>query len=101
MPRTTKRVPAPLVALPLAAALAGTQGGIRDGAGALVDPVSLAGAVLDAVLILAPATSSLPMAALAALLVLVAWNMSEAGHFVHMVRVAPKSGLAVLLTCYA
>jgi SulP family sulfate permease len=41
------------------------------------------------------------MASLAALLVIVAWNMSEAKHFLHTVRVAPKSDVAVLLTCYA
>jgi len=40
------------------------------------------------------------MAALAALLVMVAWNMSEARHFAHMLRVAPKSDVAVLLACY-
>jgi SulP family sulfate permease len=40
------------------------------------------------------------MASLAALLLLVAWNMSEVKHFWHMVRVAPKSDVAVLLTCY-
>jgi SulP family sulfate permease len=56
--------------------------------------------VLAAVLALAPLISYLPMAALAALLLLVAWNMSEAKHFFHIVRVAPKSDVAVLLTCY-
>jgi SulP family sulfate permease len=40
------------------------------------------------------------MAALAALLLLVAWNMSEARHFVHILKVAPKSDVAVLLTCF-
>ena len=38
------------------------------------------------------------MASLAALLLLVAWNMSEVRHFVHIVRVAPKSDVLVLLT---
>src|SRR5882724_4192727 len=51
--------------------------------------------------LLAPLISYLPMASLAALLVIVAWNMSEAKHFLHTVRVAPKSDVAVLLTCYA
>ena len=49
---------------------------------------------------LAPLIGYLPMASLAALLLLVAWNMSEVKHFWHMVRVAPKSDVAVLLTCY-
>ena len=41
------------------------------------------------------------MAALAALLLLVAWNMSEVRHFAHIVRVAPRSDVLVLLTCFA
>jgi sulfate permease, SulP family len=82
-------------------AIARTATGIRYGSRSPLATVIHAGVVLAAVLVLAPAISYLPMAALAALLVLVAWNMSEARHFVHMVRVAPKSDLAVLLTCYA
>jgi SulP family sulfate permease len=57
--------------------------------------------VLGAVLALAPLLGYLPMTSLAALLVLVAWNMSEVKHFIHTVRVAPKSDVAVLLTCYS
>jgi SulP family sulfate permease len=57
--------------------------------------------VLVAVLALAPLLGFLPMASLAALLILVAWNMSEIKHCVHTIRVAPKSDVAVLLTCYA
>src|SRR5262249_40938259 len=49
---------------------------------------------------LAPLLGYLPMASLAALLMLVAWNMSEIKHFIHTIRVAPKSDVAVLLTCY-
>jgi SulP family sulfate permease len=40
------------------------------------------------------------MAALAALLLLVAYNMSEAKHFAHIARVAPKSDVSVLLVCF-
>jgi SulP family sulfate permease len=40
------------------------------------------------------------MAALAALLLRVAWNMSEARNFVGITRVAPKSDVAVLVVCY-
>ena len=42
-----------------------------------------------------------PMASLAALLLLVAWNMSELHHFVGVVRIAPKSDVFVLVTCFA
>ncbi len=40
------------------------------------------------------------MAALAALLLLVAYNMSDVRHFVHILRVAPRSDVTVLLTCF-
>ncbi|HZX96684.1 MAG TPA: C4-dicarboxylic acid transporter DauA [Myxococcales bacterium] len=82
-------------------AIARTATGIRYGSRSPIATVIHALVVLLAVLLLAPAISFLPMASLAALLVMVAWNMSEARHFVHMVRVAPKSDVAVLLTCYA
>jgi SulP family sulfate permease len=57
--------------------------------------------VLLAVLLLAPLLGYLPMAALAALLLLVAWNMSDARHFMHTLRVAPRSDVLVLLTCFS
>jgi SulP family sulfate permease len=40
------------------------------------------------------------MAALAGLLLLVAWNMSEVRHFVNILRIAPKGDVFVLLLCY-
>jgi SulP family sulfate permease len=52
------------------------------------------------VLLLAPVLNYLPMASLAALLLIVAWNMSEAKHFAHAMRVAPRSDVLVLLTCF-
>ena len=56
--------------------------------------------VLVAMLALAPLIAYVPMASLAALLVFVAWNMSELHNFVGIVRVAPKSDVFVLLTCF-
>jgi SulP family sulfate permease len=41
------------------------------------------------------------MASMAALLMVVAWNMSEIDHFLHTVHVAPKSDTAVLLICFS
>ncbi|BBI52885.1 hypothetical protein HORIV_53060 [Vreelandella olivaria] len=42
-----------------------------------------------------------PMAALAALLFIIAWNMSEARHFVHTLKSAPASDVSVLVICFA
>ncbi len=59
-----------------------------------------AAVVLLAMLILAPLVAYVPMASLAALLLLVAWNMSESGNFIRMARIAPRSDVVVLLTCF-
>jgi SulP family sulfate permease len=82
-------------------AIARTATNIRAGGKSPIASFVHALFVLAAVLILAPLLAYLPMASLAALLLIVAWNMSEARHFVHMVRVAPKSDIMVLLTCFS
>lgn len=81
-------------------ALARTATNVRSGARSPVSAIVHASFVLLAVLLLAPVLGYLPMASLAALLLLVAWNMSEAKHFVHVLRVAPRSDVVVLLTCF-
>jgi sulfate permease, SulP family len=81
-------------------AIARTATGIRYGSRSPFAAVIHALVILAAVFALAPLIAYLPMAALAALLVVVAWNMSEAKHFGHILRVAPKSDVAVLVACY-
>jgi len=87
--------------IPATGAIARTATNIRSGARSPIAAMTHAVTVLAAVLVLAPLLGYLPMASLAALLLLVAWNMSEVKHFAHMIRVAPRSDVAVLLTCYA
>jgi len=86
--------------IPATGAIARTATNIRSGGRSPVAALVHAATVLAAVLVLAPLLGYLPMAALAALLLLVAWNMSEVKHFAHTLRVAPRSDMAVLLTCY-
>jgi SulP family sulfate permease len=81
-------------------AIARTATGIRYGSRSPIATITHACVILLAILLLAPLIGFLPMSSLAALLLLVAWNMSEARHFVHVTKVAPKSDVAVLLTCY-
>jgi sulfate permease, SulP family len=81
-------------------ALARTATNIRSGARSPLAAIFHALFVLLAVLVLAPILGYLPMASLAALLLVVAWNMSEIKHFSHALRVAPKSDVLVLLTCF-
>lgn len=81
-------------------ALARTATNIRAGARSPVAAVVHALVVLLAVLLFAPLVAFVPMASLAALLLLVAWRMSEVRHFLTIVRIAPKSDVLVLLLCY-
>ena len=81
-------------------ALARTATNIRAGATSPFAAVIHSLVVLAAVLVAAPLVAYVPMAALAALLLLVAWNMSDLHLFSHTVRVAPRSDVAVLLICF-
>ncbi len=86
--------------IPATGAIARTATNVRSGGRTPIAAMTHAVTVLAAVLVLAPLLGYLPMASLAALLMLVAWNMSDAEHFVHIVKVAPKSDVTVLLVCY-
>src|SRR5215203_1444624 len=81
-------------------ALARTATNVRSGARSPLAAIFHSVFVLLSVLLLAPVLNYLPMASLAALLLVVAWNMSEAKHFLHAMRVAPRSDVIVLLTCF-
>lgn len=80
-------------------AVARTAANIRFGGRSPIAAITHSVVVLAAVVALAPALGYLPTAALAALLMLVAWNMSEARHVLFVARIAPKSDTFVLLTC--
>jgi sulfate permease, SulP family len=86
--------------IPATGAIARTAANVRSGARSPLASVIHALVVLLAVLALAPLLGYLPMAGMAALLLQVAWNMSEAKHFVHIARVSPKSDVATLLACF-
>jgi sulfate permease, SulP family len=81
-------------------ALARTATSIRAGARSPIACVTHSLVVLLAIVVLAPFVAYVPMASLAGLLLLVAWNMSEARHFLGLVKVAPRSDLFVLFTCF-
>ncbi|SER81867.1 sulfate permease, SulP family [Vreelandella subterranea] len=83
------------------AALARTATNIKSGACSPVAAVVHSLVVLLAVVALAGVLGYVPMAALAALLFIIAWNMSEARHFVHTLKSAPASDVAVLVICFA
>ncbi len=85
--------------IPATGAIARTAANIKTGAQTPVAGMIHA-AVLFAILVcLAPIVSQIPLAALAAVLVMVSWNMSEIGHFIRLLK-APIGDVAILLTAF-
>ncbi|MEC7814955.1 MAG: C4-dicarboxylic acid transporter DauA [Pseudomonadota bacterium] len=82
------------------AAIARSAANYRAGAQSPVAAMIHALVVLLALVSLAGVLAYLPMPAMAALLVMVAWNMSEAPKAVHLIKTAPASDIAVFLTCF-
>ncbi len=82
-------------------AIARTATNVRSGARSPIAAIVHAFFVLIAVLALAPLLGYLPLASLSALLLVVAWNMSELRHVRRMIERAPKSDVAVLASCFA
>jgi SulP family sulfate permease len=81
-------------------AIARTATNVRNGGtGPLAGLFHVATLVL-VLLFLAPLAEHVPLAALAAVLFVVAWNMSEVRHFAGMVRRAPRADVAVLLITF-
>ena len=82
------------------AALARSAANYQAGAQSPVASMVHAGVLLLALVALAPLLAYLPMATMAALLLVVAWNMSEAPKALRLVRTAPRGDLLVFATCF-
>lgn len=87
--------------IPATAAIARTAANIKAGGRTPIASVVHGIFILASLLLLAPLLAYIPMASMAALLLMVAWNMSEAKHFIRTVKVAPRSDVAVLLICFS
>jgi SulP family sulfate permease len=81
-------------------AIARTATGIRAGGRTPIAVVIHSLFLLAAILALAPLLGHIPMAAMAGLLLVVAWNMADAAHFVRITRIAPRSDVVVLWVCF-
>jgi SulP family sulfate permease len=87
--------------IPATGAIARTATNFRYGGRTPIAAMAHAVTVGLAILLLAPLLAYLPMASLASLLLVVAWNMAEVDHFKHILRSAPKPDVWVLLTCFS
>lgn len=81
-------------------AIARTATSIRNGGTSPLSGIVHAVTLLVILLLLAPLAAHIPLAALAAILFVVAWNMSEAKHFINMIRRAPTADVVVLLVTF-
>ena len=82
-------------------AIARTATNIRNGGTMPLAGVVHALTLLLILLVLAPYAGKVPLCALAAILFVVAWNMSEARRFLRLVRKAPRADVAILLITFA
>jgi len=85
--------------IPATGAIARTTVNVKSGAKTPVSGMIHAITLLLIMLLFAPLAKLTPLATLAAILMIVAWNMSEIGHFRAILR-APRSDVAVLLTTF-
>ena len=82
-------------------AIARTATNVRHGGTGPLAGIVHAVVLLLVLLLLAPLASDVPLCALAAVLFVVAWNMSDLRHFGGLVRRAPRADVAILLITFA
>ncbi|KTD30774.1 sulfate transporter [Legionella moravica] len=81
-------------------AIARTATNIRNGGNSPLAGIIHAVTLILIILFLAPLAVNVPLAALAAILFVVAWNMSEVHHFVKIIKLAPRADVAILLVTF-
>lgn len=81
-------------------AIARTATNVRNGGTSPLAGIVHSITLVLVILFLAPLAVNVPLAALAAILFVVSWNMSEVRHFAHMVRRAPRADVAILLVTF-
>jgi SulP family sulfate permease len=82
-------------------AIARTATNFRNGANAPIAGIVHAITLVLVLLLLSPLAARIPLCSLAAILFVIAWNMSDAKHFVHLARTAPRADKAILLITFA
>ncbi|MFQ3547684.1 MAG: SulP family inorganic anion transporter, partial [Termitinemataceae bacterium] len=87
--------------IPATGAIARTATNIKSGAQSPLAGMIHAVTLLLFILFLSPIASVIPLASLSAVLMVVAWDMSDLDRFVRLIHRAPKSDTIVLLTTFA
>ncbi len=86
--------------IPATGAIARTAANVKNGGRTPIAGMTHAVTLLLILLFLMPYASLIPMSCLASILIMVAYNMSGWRTFVHMVKTAPKSDIAVLIITF-
>ncbi len=81
-------------------AIARTATNIRNGGNCPIATIAHSLFLILVILLLAPFAAYIPLCALAAILFVVAYNMSGVPHFIHMVKHAPGYDVLVLITTF-
>ncbi len=84
--------------IPATGAIARTATNIKSGAVSPMSGVIHGVFVLFTLLLLAPYASHIPLASMAPVLMVVAWNMSEQKHFVHVLKMKTGDSLVLVVT---
>lgn len=85
--------------IPATGAIARTVANVKTGAKTPISGIIHALVLLGIMMLLSPLVAHIPLAALAAVLIVVAWNMAEVGRFIHVFK-APRGDVAVMLTAF-
>ena len=85
--------------IPATGAIARTTANVKSGGRTPIAGIIHAVVLMLVMLLLAPLAARIPLATLAAILLMVAWNMSEIDHFRYLLR-APRSDIIVLFTTF-
>ncbi|MBM3633650.1 MAG: sulfate permease [Alphaproteobacteria bacterium] len=85
--------------IPATGAIARTATNIKSGGQTPLSGLFHAVFVASFLMILSPFAKWIPLTSLAAILMIIAWNMSESRHFLYLMH-APKSDRAILLTTF-
>jgi len=85
--------------MPATGSLSRTAANIKGGANTPMAGIIHAGFIFLIMFLFAPLAMQIPLAALAAVLLILAWNMSEIHHFLHLFT-APKRDVLVLSTVF-
>lgn len=86
--------------LPATGAIARTAANVKNGGRTPIAGIVHSITLLLILLVLMPLAALIPMPTLAAVLIMVAYNMSEWRVFVNLVKTAPKSDIIVLVTTF-